>query len=119
MKRRTFAPEFKREAVRQLNLGERPASELARELGVPRNKLYRWKEELESKGEAAFPGKGSRGSSEKLSTENARLKKELAEAREENAILKKAAVDSTGRCNTFTEFICWCVESQGFSWSLI
>ena len=91
MKRRTFTAEFKREAARQLDLGEKSPSDLARELGIPRNKLYRWKEELESKGEGAFPGTGNRGSSDKLSAENARLKKELAEAKEENEILKKAA----------------------------
>ncbi len=34
MKRRTFTPEFKREAVRQLELGEKPSSDLARELAI-------------------------------------------------------------------------------------
>lgn len=91
MKRRTFTSEFKREAVRQLDLGEKSPSDLARALGIPRNKLYRWKEELESRGEEAFPGSGRRGSNDKLTAENARLKKELAEAKEENEILKKAA----------------------------
>ena len=92
MKRRTFPAEFKREAVRQLDVGEKSASDLARELGIPRNKLYRWKEELDSKGEGAFPGRGNnRRSKDRLSAENARLKQELAEAREENEILKKAA----------------------------
>ena len=37
--RKTYSREFKREAVRQLELGEKPASVLARELGVARNKL--------------------------------------------------------------------------------
>lgn len=92
MKRRTFTPEFKREAVRLLERGEKPSSDIARELGIPRNKLYRWKEELESKGEIAFPGRGNnRTTKDKLSLENARLKQELATAREENEILKKAA----------------------------
>ena len=92
MKRRTFTAEFKREAVRQLDLGEKQPSDLARELGIPRNKLYRWKEEIESKGEGAFPGRGNnRSSKDKLSAEVAQLKKELAEAKEENEILKKAA----------------------------
>ena len=92
MKRRTFTPEFKREAVRLLELGERPPSDIARELGIPRNKLYRWKEELDGKGEIAFPGRGNnRSTKDKLSHENVRLKQELAAAREENEILKKAA----------------------------
>lgn len=92
MKRRTFTPEFKREAVRQLGLDQQTPSDLARELGIPRNKLYRWQEELDSKREGAFPGRGNNPrSKDRLSTENARLKQELAEAREENEIPKKAA----------------------------
>lgn len=92
MKRRTFTPEFKREAVRQLELGEQTPSDLARELGVPRNKLYRWQEEVQAKGEVAFPGRGNnRTSKDKLAAEIAQLKKELAESKEENEILKKAA----------------------------
>jgi len=92
MKRRTLTPEFKREAVRQLEFGEKPSSDLARELGIPRNKLYRWKEEIDSKGEIALPGRrNNRSTKDKLSAEVAQLKKELSQAQEENEILKKAA----------------------------
>jgi len=90
-KRRTFTAEFKREAVKQMEEGEQSPSELARELGIPRNKLYRWQDELAKKGEAAFSGPGNKKKSDSLSSENARLKRELAEAREEVEILKKAA----------------------------
>ena len=41
--RQTFSPEFKREAVRLLESGEKETSQLARELGVRRNQLYKWK----------------------------------------------------------------------------
>jgi transposase-like protein len=98
-KRRTFTAEFKREAVRQLKEGDLAPSDLARELGVPRNKLYRWKEEMETKGDVAFPGAGKSANSEGLSAENARLTRELAQAREEVDILKKATVGSTGHRN--------------------
>jgi len=40
--RRRFTPEFKRQAVQLLNVGKRPAAEIARELGIPRNRLYKW-----------------------------------------------------------------------------
>jgi transposase len=90
-KRRTFTAEFKREAVRQMEHGELAPSDLARELGVPRNKLYLWKEQMEVKGEAAFAGAGKSAKPEKLSSENARLRRELAQAKEEVDILKKAA----------------------------
>ncbi|WP_425522362.1 transposase, partial [Xanthomonas euvesicatoria] len=36
-KRQQFTAEFKREAVRLLRAGDRPAAVIARELGIPRN----------------------------------------------------------------------------------
>lgn len=88
-KRKRFTREFKLEAIRLLEAGEKKAAELARELGVPRNRLYKWQEELKAKGgEAAFPGHGRRGARE---AELARLKCENAQLREDNDILKKAA----------------------------
>ena len=93
MRRRTFTPEFKQEAVRLLELGEKQPSDLARELGIPRNKLYRWKEEIARLGDAAFPGTGVRVGRTKasdLAAENAHLKQELERAKEDVEILKKA-----------------------------
>ncbi len=84
-----YPKEFKVEAVRLLNLGDKPTSELAMELGVKRTLLYRWKDQLEEKGESAFSGSG-RPRNDQLS-ENAKLKKELKEVTEERDILKKAA----------------------------
>jgi len=81
--------EFKQEAVRLLELGEKPASEVARELGIKRTLLYRWRDELRKKGEAAFSGSG-RPRDDQMS-EIVRLKKELKEVKEERDILKKAA----------------------------
>lgn len=89
-KRKRFTREFKLEAVRLLNRGDRPAAELARELGVNRNQLYKWQEEVADRGEAAFPGHG-RPASDK-DTEIARLKRELERVTEERDILKKAAL---------------------------
>jgi transposase len=40
--RRRFTPAFKRHAVELLNAGQQPAAEIARELGIPRNRLYKW-----------------------------------------------------------------------------
>jgi transposase len=89
-KRRSFSREFKLEAVRLLQRGEKPAADLARELGVPRNKLYRWREEVAARGEQAFPGRG-RPRDDK-DAEIARLKRELERVHEERDILKKAAL---------------------------
>lgn len=84
--RQKYSREFKLEAVRLLEAGQKPAAELARELGVPRNKLYRWQKEIAKYGAKVFPGAGRRSAAEldRLRQENLRLK-------EENDILKKAA----------------------------
>jgi transposase-like protein len=87
-KRKGFSPEFKREAVRLLETSQKSSADLARELGVRRNQLYKWKEQLGKRGAGAFPGSGrGSGSSDEL----ARLRKELEKVKEERDILKKAA----------------------------
>lgn len=88
-KRKTYTAEFKREAVRMLERGDRPAVEIGRELGIKRNQLYKWQGQLQARGDAAFPGRG-RPVDDK-DAEIARLKKELARVQEERDILKKAA----------------------------
>ncbi len=97
--RRNYSKAFKIEAVRLLALGEQPASQLARELGVRRNQLYKWRDQVDAKGDVAFPGAGrrrretaeGRPAAERPAVEIARLKREVAELREERDILKKAA----------------------------
>ena len=85
-KRQRFSAEFKREAVRQFKESGKPVAALARELGVPRNKLYRWAQDADAKGAAAFAGTGR-----KPTDELAKLKRENERLKEENEILKKAA----------------------------
>ncbi len=87
-KRKQFSQEFKLEAVRFLEAGRRPASEIARELGVRRNQLYKWQERVSKNGAAAFPGSGRRS---RPGDEVARLRRELERVKEERDILKKAA----------------------------
>lgn len=86
--RKHFTPEFKREAVQFLESGSRPASEIARELGIQRNQLYKWQAERKTRGGGAFPGSGPRRG---RADEIMRLKRELARVTEERDILKKAA----------------------------
>jgi transposase-like protein len=88
-KRKTFTRQFKLEALRLLDSGEKKPVDLARELGIPRNRLYKWREQLLAKGsDSAFPGEGrKRGPDAEL----AALKREIARLKEENEILKKAA----------------------------
>ena len=87
--RRTYSKEFKIEAVRLLGLGEKPASQLALELGIRRNQLYKWRDQIDGKGGAAFRGPGRKPASQE--SEVARLKRDLEQVREERDILKKAA----------------------------
>lgn len=87
-KRKIYTKEFKLEAVRLLARGDKPAAELARELNVRRNQLYKWKEQLAGRGDSAFPGHGRQTGHE---DEVARLKRELMRVTEERDILKKAA----------------------------
>jgi transposase len=98
MKERTnYSKDFKIEAVRLLSLGEMPAAQLARELGIRRNLLYKWRDQLEAKGGQAFSGPGRRKPAENLAQVEtpaaviARLQRQVNELREERDILKKAA----------------------------
>ena len=86
--RKRFNREFKLEAVRLLEQGTKPAAQLARELGVPRNRLYKWQVEISRAGKQAFPGSGRRPGDE---NEITRLKRENEQLKEERDILKKAA----------------------------
>jgi transposase len=89
MQRKKYAKEFKLEAVRLLEKRDKPASVLARELGVRRNQLYKWQRQVHDKGEAAaFQGSGHRPTKEVK--EVMALKRRIAELEEENDILKKA-----------------------------
>lgn len=87
-KRKKFTKEFKLEALRLMKESGKPAAEIARELGIRRNQLYKWEEKLSAHGEDAFPGHGKRSAKD---DEVARLKRELARVKEERDILKKAA----------------------------
>ena len=63
-KRKTFSKAFKEEAVRLLEQGNNSPADIARELGIKRNQLYKWQQQVHTKGEEAFPGKGRRTSAD-------------------------------------------------------
>ncbi len=86
--RRTFDAEFKRMAV-ELSKNRESLVELAQELDIRVELLYRWRQELIEKKEASFPGRGNVSLSP-LEAENVRLKKQLRELEQERDILKKA-----------------------------
>ena len=86
----TYTKEFKVEAIRLMNDSDRPASQIAMELGIRRNQLYKWKEQMNKTGDVASPKKGRPRKEDQ--SEVSRLKQELKRLKEENEILKKAAV---------------------------
>ena len=47
---KTYTREFKQEAVRLMETTDRPAAEVAMELGIRRNQLYKWKQLAEPGG---------------------------------------------------------------------
>ena len=83
-----FSREFKVEALRLAAAGDKPATQVARELGIRVNQLQKWKQQLEAEEITGAPAKRGRpvdGELERLRRENAKLK-------DENDILKKAAI---------------------------
>ena len=89
--RRHFTAEFKLEAVRLAETGERPLNEIAHELGVRPNVLRQWRRQAAAgagrPGDEVFPGQSRFASRDE---EVRRLKREVARLTEERDILKKA-----------------------------
>ena len=88
-KNRRYSREFKIEAVRLSEEDERPVADVARDLGIHPNNLYKWRAQFAAEGKDAFPGKGKQSGVEE---ELRRLRRENMRLREERDILKKAVV---------------------------
>ena len=89
--RRIYSKEFKLEAIRMAQQGERPITEIERELSISKGLLWKWMHDLEEqpKKEEAFPGNG------KLTETDARirqLERENALLKQDKEILKKVLV---------------------------
>ena len=84
---KTYTREFKLEALRLMEETDRRPSDIAMELGI---QLYKWKEQLETKGEVASAKKGRPRKADQ--SETAKLRQENKRLKEENEVLKKAAV---------------------------
>lgn len=87
---KTYPEAFKLEALRLLDTSDRPASEIALQLGIRRNQLYKWKQQMTKKGKVPTAQRGRPKKEDQ--SENATLRQEVKRLREENEILKKAAV---------------------------
>lgn len=94
MTRRSYDKQFKVAAVKLVLDDNMPVAEVAKELGIHYNTLYRWISEYEEYGESAFPGHGTALYSyqyeiRKLKSENLELRKELELLKKFQAFLKK------------------------------
>jgi|WetSurMetagenome_2_1015567.scaffolds.fasta_scaffold365513_2 transposase len=94
--RRTFTKEFKIETVRLVKGSDSSVEQIAREMGMHPNTLYRWVKEFSERSAEAFPGKGHLMSSEAETIRQ--LRRENERLRMERDILKKAmAIFSSDR----------------------
>jgi transposase len=82
-KRKRYTDEFKREAVGLTRQPGSSVSQVARDIGVNANQLWRWRREHGSK---AFTGPGAARDQEVLA-----LKRELAKVKKERDFLRDAA----------------------------
>jgi transposase len=87
-KRKHYSKQFKVDAVKLVTEQGYNVSEAARNLGIHHSSLRRWKRQLETNGNQAFPGKGNLNPEKE---ELFRLRKEVKKLRMEREILKKAA----------------------------
>jgi transposase len=85
--RRKYDREFKIEAVRLVQRGDKTQAQVARDLGVSVNQLAHWKMQLAADPKDAFPGKGYLKPADE---ELRKLKRQLRDVTEERDILKKA-----------------------------
>ena len=86
--RQKYDRDFKQKAV-ELSFARGNAKEIAEELGIRPELLYRWRREHQKYQDNSFPGKGKPKMTD-FEREIARLRKELRDAKMERDILKKA-----------------------------
>ena len=82
-----YSREFKLEAVRLGAVGDRPKAQIARELGIRVNQLRKWRLDFEAEERTGAPRLAP-----VVDEDLGRLRRENAQLREENEILKKAAI---------------------------
>jgi len=86
---RKYSRDFKIETVRMVTAGGHKVSEVARDLGIHENLIYKWRKRFSEDGNESFPGKGRLKPGDE---EVHLLRRELSKARQERDILKKALV---------------------------
>ncbi len=86
-KRKRYTREFKIETVNMITGSDHSVTEVARDLEIHPNTLYKWMQQYSENPMEAFPGKGQQASE---ADEFSRLKRENQRLKMERDILKKA-----------------------------
>jgi len=87
MTRKKYTKEFKAEAVRLSEQGDKTIAQQAADLGISEGQLHTWRREARERGAKAFPGKGKAGDEELAEWKRRALRAEL-----ERDILKKTVL---------------------------
>jgi len=94
-KYKRYTQAFKLEAIRLMNETDKPVVQLARDLGIRVNQIYKWKKQVEEKSTKAFSHtKTTDTTKPKVSNKDAEieaLKQRIERLEAEKDILKKAA----------------------------
>lgn len=85
--KRKYNPELKAEAIKMVDEQGMTQAEVSKKLGIPKGTIGNWVSGYSESSPGAPPGEQTYAA---MKAENARLRKELAEARMEREILKKA-----------------------------
>ena len=85
-KPRQFTSEFRTEAIRQVNIGDRSLAQVARDLGLRMQTLWGWVRQAEVDAGKGDPAELTTTERQELT----QLRREVSRLREEREILKKA-----------------------------
>ena len=86
--RKRYTEDFKREAVRLMESSGKAITEIARDLGINDNNLYRWRGQYSH--QEVGKATASNGNMGEMEAELKRLRREVEVLRQERDVLKKA-----------------------------
>ena len=89
-KTKAYPESFRKEAVRLADMPDRTAADVARELGIHVGQIYNWRTQFNKLSKKQFTVAEGTNYSKEESAEIRRLKKQVAELKEERDFLKKA-----------------------------
>jgi transposase len=83
MKKKNYHKEFRRQVVQMIQEEGKAVAQVAQELGLHENTVYRWVVEVKQEGQQAFPGSGQLKRGEKVARD---LQKQIRDLEEEKDI---------------------------------